>query len=56
MALKTKKNEEEELPFPVEIVTEDEIQTDDQVETAEVTVVKQTQQLADYEILNPEIP
>ena len=55
MALKTKKNEEEELPFPVEIVTENEIQTDDQ-ETAEVTVVKQTQQLADYEILNPEIP
>ena len=54
MALKTKKNEEEELPFPVEIVTEDEIQTDDQVETT--AIVEQDKPLPDYAILNPEIP
>ena len=54
MALKTKKTEEEELPFPVEIVTEEEIEHDDQ--ETQVAIVEQNQQLADYEILNPEIP
>jgi len=48
-----KKQEQEELPFPVEIVTED----PSEPEVTDVAVVEQTQsQLADYEILNPEIP
>ena len=53
MALKTKQSkiEEEELPFPVEIVTED----DDQ-QTNELTVIEETKPLPDYAILNPEIP
>ena len=50
MALKSKTKEE---PLQVEVVT-DEIKTDDQ--TQEVAVVEQSHQLADYEILNPEIP
>ena len=51
MALKTKKHEEEELPFPVEVVTEDE------PVTSEVTVVNDDRKpLPDYAILNPEIP
>ena len=55
MALKTKKNnEEEELPFPVEVVTEEEM-TDDQ-ETTEMVVSESETQLADYEILNPDLP
>ena len=53
MALKTKQSkiEEEELPFPVEVVTEEETVT-------EVAVVDQQQnsQLADYELLNPDLP
>ena len=53
MALKTKQSkiEEEELPFPVEVVTEEEPIT-------EVAVVDQPQntQLADYELLNPDLP
>ena len=54
MALKTKQSkieEEEELPFPVEVVTEEEPVT-------EVAVVDQPQntQLADYELLNPDLP
>ena len=52
MALKTNKTEQEELPFPVEVVTEEETMTDDQ---HEVTVVQQ-KHLPDYAILNPEIP
>ena len=53
MALKTKQSkiEEEELPFPVEVVTED----DDQ-QTNELTVIEETKPLPDYAILNPEIP
>ena len=59
MALKSKKQEtiteiveEEELPFPVEVVSED---VDDQVQ--ETSIVKQeTDSLPDYAILNPEIP
>lgn len=48
-----KKQEQEELPFPVEVVTED----PSKPEVTDVAVVEQTQsQLADYEILNPEIP
>ena len=55
MALKTKqaKIEEEELPFPVEVVTEDEV--DDQV-TNEIVTKPETDSLPDYAILNPEIP
>ena len=53
MALKTKQSkiEEEELPFPVEVVTEEEPIT-------EVAVVdpKPNTQLADYELLNPDLP
>jgi hypothetical protein len=53
MALKSKqtKIEEEELPFPVEVVNEEEPIT-------EVAVVDQPQntQLADYELLNPDLP
>jgi hypothetical protein len=51
MALK--KNDQEELPFPVEVVTEEEI--DDQ-ENNELTVMEETKPLPDYAILNPEIP
>ena len=49
MALKQAKIEEEiELPFPVEVVSEE------PVEEQEIAVVEQT--LPDYAILNPEIP
>ena len=50
MALK-KTETQEELPFPVEVVTEEEPIT-------EVAVVDQPQntQLADYELLNPDLP
>ena len=58
MALKTKQEtiteivEEEELPFPVEVVSEE---VDDQVQ--ETSIVKQeTDSLPDYAILNPDIP
>ena len=50
--MKTKKPEDEELPFPVEVVTDEEL---DQDNTNEVAVVEQ-QTLPDYAILNPEIP
>ena len=60
MALKTKKEAttitevvEEELPFPVEVVT-DEPETDDQ--PTNVPVRSETDSLPDYAILNPEIP
>ena len=53
MALKKNDKEQEELPFPVEVVTEEEI--DDQ-ETQELTVMEETKPLPDYAILNPEIP
>ena len=53
MAMK-KNTKEEELPFPVEIVTEEEM-TDDQ-ETTEMVVSESETQLADYEILNPDLP
>jgi len=55
MALKTKQTqiEEEELPFPVEVVTEDGV--NDQVQ--ETSIVKpETDSLPDYAILNPDIP
>ena len=52
MAIKNTK--EEELPFPVEVVTEEEM-TDDQ-ETTEIVVSESETQLADYEILNPDLP
>ncbi len=54
MAFKTKQSkieEEEELPFPVEVVTEEEPITE-----VEVVDPKPNTQLADYEILNPELP
>ena len=60
MALKTKKNETiteiveetEELPFPVEVVTED--KNDDQV--SHELIETETSKLPDYEILNPDVP
>jgi len=56
MALRKKDLKEEELPFPVEVVTEDEIKTDDQVETVtDVAPVEPQEHLPDYAILNPEI-
>ena len=51
MALKTNKTEQEELPFPVEVVTEDE-----EVTVTDVTVVDDQKPLPDYAILNPDIP
>ena len=55
MALKTKNNpKDEELPFPVEVVTEEENVNDDQ--ETQVAIVENTNHLADYEILNPELP
>ena len=53
MAIKNTK--EEELPFPVEVVTEEEM-TDDQEVTTTTEIVESETQLADYEILNPELP
>lgn len=53
MAIKNQTTEEE-LPFPVEVVTEEEM-TDDQ-KTQELTVMEETKPLPDYAILNPEIP
>ena len=53
MALK--KETQEELPFPVEVVTEEETETVDQeVTTTNELVVSETH-LPDYAILNPEI-
>ena len=55
MALKSKQNkldENEELPFPVEVVSEDE--PVDPVTTGVATV--ENQSLPDYAILNPDIP
>ena len=46
-----KQSTDEELPFPVEVVTEEEL-TDDQTQLT----VTETQTLPDYAILNPEIP
>jgi len=51
MSLKNK-TEQEELPFPVEVVTDEEV-TDDQ--TNEIVEVTTDQALPDYAILNPEI-
>ena len=51
MAMKKKETLDEELPFPVEVVTEEEL-TDDQTQLT----VTETQTLPDYAILNPEIP
>jgi hypothetical protein len=55
MALKSKKTDtQEELPYEVEIVTDEEIKVD-QDTTQEVAIVE-NQNLPDYAILNPEIP
>ena len=54
MALKSKKDTQEELPYEVEIVTDEEIKVD-QDTTQEVAIVE-NQNLPDYAILNPEIP
>ena len=55
MALKTRNTKEdpqEELPFPVEVVSEPE-----EVTVTDVTVTdEQPRPLADYELLNPELP
>ena len=56
MALKTKKTEErEELPFPVEVVQDDEV-VDQEPTTTEIVEVNTNQDLPDYAILNPDIP
>lgn len=55
MALKSKQSkieEEEELPFPVEVVSE----PDEESTVTSVTVVDDARPLADYEILNPDLP
>ena len=54
MALKSKKDTQKELPYEVEIVTDEEIKVD-QDTTQEVAIVE-NQNLPDYAILNPEIP
>jgi hypothetical protein len=54
MALKN--NKQEELPFPVEVVTEEEMTDDQEVTSTEIVVSETETQLADYEILNPELP
>lgn len=51
MALKKPNNNEEELPFPVEVVTEEEVNDDQTLQVQETS-----QSLPDYAILNPEIP
>ena len=56
MALRTKNDNQEELPFPVEVVSEDEDVVDQEPTTTEVTVVEQQSALPDYAILNPDIP
>ena len=55
MAIKKKQTEEEELPFPVEIVTDEELEQADPEPTNEIAVIDEPKALADYEILNPEI-
>lgn len=56
MALRSKKDDtQDELPFPVEVVTEEEIDVDQEVST-EIATVTETEKLPDYAILNPEIP
>lgn len=54
MAIKNTK--EEELPFPVEIVNEEELTDDQEVTSTEMVVSESENQLADYEILNPDLP
>ena len=56
MALK--KNEtQEELPFPVEVVEDDEdVVVDQEPTTTEIVEVNTNQALPDYAILNPDIP
>lgn len=49
MALKTKQDEEE-LPFPVEVVS------DEEVEQSTTEIVETDKPLPDYAILNPDIP
>ena len=51
MAIKNQ-TKEEELPFPVEVVTEDDVVEEPTTEIMQ----NQANQLADYEILNPDLP
>jgi hypothetical protein len=53
MALKKNQTEQEELPFPVEVVNEEEVNVDQQ--PTEIVEVK-SQTLPDYAILNPDVP
>ena len=55
MAIKNQTTEEE-LPFPVEVVTEEEMTDDQEVTSTEIVVSETETKLADYEILNPELP
>ena len=50
MALKTKQDEEE-LPFPVEVVSDEEVE-----QSTEIVEVNDNKPLPDYAILNPDIP
>ena len=56
MALR--KKDIEEVPFQVEVVTDEEIQTDDLPTTGDIAMPDEPeiQRLPDYAILNPEIP
>ena len=56
MALKSKKETEEEVVVQAELVTDDAPIKEEDVESTEVAVVDQPQSLPDYAILNPEIP
>ena len=56
MALKSKKDTQKELPYEVEIVTDEEIKVDQESTTSEIATVEPNQNLPDYAILNPEIP
>jgi len=47
-----KKQEQEELPFPVEVVSDEEVVE----QTTEVATVETNKPLPDYAILNPDIP
>ena len=56
MALKSKKETEEEIVVQAELVSDDAPLKNENVESTDVAVVDQPQSLPDYAILNPDIP
>ena len=53
-SIKSKKTDtQEELPYEVEIVTDEEIKVDQESTTSEIATVEPNQNLPDYAILNP---